>query len=219
MLTVAAGTPAKVVLLDGLSASKSRPGDSFQARLVEPVYSGSTVVLPEGSVFEGQVVKSTAPRLLRRSGSVLLSFTAVTRPRGTTEPMAASVTGVRLHQRSHTRVDPEGQLKGERPGKAWLAMNLGVTGGIAKVVDDGAQLLIEALVSSATDVSTAGTGRLVAVCASGLFMLTRHGRDVVLPKFTEMDLSFNRPVSLATTPPVPLATEKRGQTQLSKMEK
>ena len=219
MLTVAAGTPAKVVLLDGLSASKSRPGDSFQARLVEPVYSGSTVVLPEGSVFEGQVVKSTAPRLLRRSGSVLLSFTAVTRPRGTTEPMAASVTGVRLHQRSHTRVDPEGQLKGERPGKAWLAMNLGVTGGIAKVVDDGAQLLIEAIVSSATDVSTAGTGRLVAVCASGLFMLTRHGRDVVLPKFTEMDLSFNRPVSLATTPPVPLATEKRGQTQLSKMEK
>jgi len=133
--------------------------------------------------------------------------------------MAASVTGVKLDRRSHTSVDPEGQLRGERPGKAWLAMNLGVTGGIAKVVDDGAQLLIEAIVSSATDASTAGTARLAAVCVSGLFMLTRHGRDVVLPKFTEMDLSFNRPVSLATTPPVLVATENRGHTQSSKMEK
>jgi hypothetical protein len=98
-------------------------------------------------------------------------------------------------------------------------MNLGVTGGISKEVDDGTQLLIEAIVSSATDASTAGTARIAGACVSGLFMLTRHGRDVVLPKFTEMDIIFDRPVSLSTTQPVPVATENRGQTQSSKMEK
>lgn len=48
-MIVAAGTQAEVVLLDGISASKSRQGDSFQARLVEPIYSGSTVVFPKGA--------------------------------------------------------------------------------------------------------------------------------------------------------------------------
>jgi hypothetical protein len=58
------------------------------------------------------------------------------------------------------------------------------------------QLVIEALVSSATDVSAAGTGRIVAACISGVFMLTRHGRDIVLPKFTEMEIVFDRPASI-----------------------
>jgi len=53
-ITLAAGTQAKIVLLGDLSASKSRPGDTFQARLVEPVRVGSVVELPEGTLFEGK---------------------------------------------------------------------------------------------------------------------------------------------------------------------
>jgi hypothetical protein len=41
-ITLAAGTQAKIVLLGDLSASKSRPADTFQARLVEPVRVGSS---------------------------------------------------------------------------------------------------------------------------------------------------------------------------------
>jgi hypothetical protein len=43
-----------------------------------------------------------------------------------------------------------------------MLINIGVTAGIAKEVDDGAQLVIEAIVSTATDASTAGTARIVA---------------------------------------------------------
>ena len=101
-----------------------------------------------------------------------------------------------MDARSHTRMDAEGRLRGEPPGKAWMAINLGVTAGISKEVDDGVQLLIEALVSTATDASTAGTARILSSCVSGVYMATRHGRDVVLPRFTEMDISLDRPVSL-----------------------
>ncbi|MCU1297787.1 MAG: putative peptidoglycan binding domain protein [Acidobacteriaceae bacterium] len=204
-LTVAAGTQAKVILLGTVSASKSRAGDRFQARLVEPVYAGHTLVLPEGSIFEGKITKSTGPRMLSRSGCVRLSFTGVTSSSGNPQPIAASLTGVELDRRSHTRIDSEGQLRGDRPGKVWMLMNMGVAGGISKEADDAAQMLIEAIVSSATDVSTAGAARIAGACASGLFMLTRHGRDVVLPKFTEINIMFDRPAPLRATQPLPAA--------------
>jgi hypothetical protein len=197
-VTLATGTGAKVILLGNVSASKSVAGDVVQARLVEPVRVGPTVVLPEGTLFEGKVVRSKPPRWLSRSGSLLLKFTGITLPGAENgNPIAASVTGAEVDTSSLTRIDSEGELKGS-PGKAWMLANVAVTGGIAKVADDGIQLLVEALSSTATDASTAGTGRIVAICASGIFMITRHGRDVMLPQFTEMNLMLDRPVSLGT---------------------
>jgi hypothetical protein len=194
--TLPAGTRCKILLLGDVSASKSQPGDTVQARLLEPVLLNSKVVLPAGSVFVGKVLKKTPPRWLSRSGSLYLTFTELTLPGGSQFAIAASLAGVELDARSHTRMDAEGRLRGERPGKAWMAINLGVTAGISKEVDDGVQLLIEALVSTATDASTAGTARILSSCVAGVYMATRHGRDVVLPRFTEMDISLDRPVSL-----------------------
>jgi hypothetical protein len=156
----------------------------------------SHVVLPAGSLFEGKVIKKTPPRWLSRAGSLYMTFTGLTLPDGNRVPITASLAGAELDRASHTRIDAEGQLRGERPGKVWMAINLGVTAGISKEVDDGLQVIIEAIVSTATDVSTAGTARIVASCASGLYMVTRHGRDVVLPRFTEMDIALDRAVSL-----------------------
>jgi hypothetical protein len=196
--TLPAGTHCRILLLRNVSASRSNPGDVVQARLLEPVLLNSTVVLPAGSLFEGRVVKKTPPRWLSRAGSLYLTFSAVTLPAGNRLPIAASLAGAELDERSHTRMDAEGRLRGERPGKAWMAINLGVTAGLSKEIDDGVQLVIEAIVSAATDASTAGTARIVSSCVSGLYMATRHGRDVVLPRFTEMDISLDRPVSLNT---------------------
>ncbi len=194
--TLPAGTHCTILLLGNVSASKSKAGDIVRARLLEPVLLNSKVVVPAGSLFEGKVVKKTPPRWLSRAGSLYLTFTDLTLPGGNRLPVTASLAGAALDQRSHTRIDAEGQLHGERPGKAWMAMNLGVPAGISKEVDDGVQLVIEALVSAASDASTAGTARIVSSCVSGIYMATRHGRDVVLPRFTEMDISLDRPVSL-----------------------
>ncbi|MGB9233481.1 MAG: hypothetical protein WCC04_03645, partial [Terriglobales bacterium] len=193
---VPSGTEAKVILLRDVSASKDRKGDSFQARLVEPVRLGPKLILPEGTMFEGKVLKSRAPRTLSRSGSIYLTFINLTVPGHPTAPIAASVAGADISQRSHTVIDPEGQMHGDRPGKAWMLLNAGVTAGISKEVDDGTQLLIETVVSTATDASTAGTAKIAATCASAIFLLARHGRDVVLPKYTQMKIVFDRPVEL-----------------------
>lgn len=203
--TIPSGTEAKVILLKDISASKNHVSDSFQARLVEPVFLDSRILLPEGTLFDGTVLKSQAPRTLSRSGSILLTFTNMTIPDGKSSPIAASVAGAQINQRSHTVIDSEGRMHGDRPGKAWMLVNIGTTAGISKEVDDGAQLIIEALISTATDASTAGTARIVSTCVSGFFMLTRHGRDVVLPKYTQMKLVFNRPAEVSHQTVSPLA--------------
>lgn len=193
-VTIPAGTQAKVILLGDISASKNHARDSFQARLVEPVFLESRVLLPEGTLLEGKVLKSQAPRTLSRSGSINLAFTSMTMPSGIGTPITASVAGAQVDQRSHAVIDPEGHMHGDRPGAAWMLINIGTTAGIAKEVDDGTQLIIEALVSTATDASTAGTARIASTCASAIYMLTRRGRDVVLPKYTQMKIIFDRPV-------------------------
>lgn len=193
------GTAFKILLLGDVSASKNKPGDKIQARLLEPVFLKSRMAVPAGSVFEGKVIKQTPPRWGSRAGSLSLTFTGVTLPGGNFIPIAASLAAAELDRRSHTKIDAEGQLRGERPGKAWMAINIGVTSGLAKEVDDGTQLIIEALISTATDVSTAGTARIVSSCISGIYMVTRRGRDVLLPRFTEMDIALDRPLSLTKT--------------------
>jgi hypothetical protein len=208
--TLPAGTRCKILLLGDVSASKSRAGDLVQGRLLEPVRLDSRVVLPAGSVFEGRVAKTTPPRWLSRAGSLYLTFTGLTLPDGDRLAIAASPAGAELDWGSHTTVDAEGQFRGEHPGKAWMAINLGVSAGFSKVADDGTQLILEALISTATDVSTAGTGRIVSSCISGIFMVTRHGRDVMLPRFTEMDISLDRPVSLAPRSAAPALTSAAG---------
>jgi hypothetical protein len=194
--TLPAGTACKILLLGDVSASKSKAGDLVQARLLEPVFSNSRLVLPAGTLFEGKVVKQTPPRWGSRAGSLSLAFTGLTLPGGNVIPMAASLAGAELDRRSHTKIDAEGQLRGERPGMAWMAINIGVTAGLAKEVDDATQLIVEAIVSSATDASTAGAARIVSSCISGIYMVSRHGRDVVLPRFTEMDIALDRPLSV-----------------------
>jgi len=208
--TLAAGTRCRILLLGGVSASKSKAGDVVQARLLEPVLLDSKVILPAGTLFQGKVLKKTPPRWLSRAGSLYMAFDSLTLPGGNRIPIAASLAGAELDAASHTRMDAEGRLRGERPGAAWMAINIGVTAGIAKEVDDGVQLIIEAIVSTATDASTAGTSRIIASAASGLYMVTRHGRDVVLPKLTEMQISLDRPLSVTKGPKIEAVVNTEG---------
>jgi hypothetical protein len=191
--TLAADTQAHVILLGRLSASQNHAGDSFQVRLLESVRLGSRVVLPEGAVFEGRVVKSVPPRRLSRPGSLQLTFNKFVLPAGGGAAIVASLAGAEVDQRSRISMNSEGVLRGGSPGKARLLIDLGVTGGIAKVSDDSFQLIAEALISTATDASTAGSARLVGAAFSALYLITRHGRDVVLPKYTKMDITFDQP--------------------------
>ncbi len=195
--TLAAGTVCRVLLLNDITASKSHVGDPIQARLLEPIFSDSKIVIPAGSLFEGRVMKATPPRIPSRAGTLTIAFESVRFPEGHSVPVSASLASIGVNAGSPIKMDREGHLHGSRPGAMWMLINGGVAGGIAKEVDDGTQLLAEAIISTATDASTAGTARIAGTIVSGLFMLTRKGHDVVLPNHTEMALTLNRPLTFS----------------------
>ena len=193
--TLAAGTETKLALLDRLSASRSRPGDPFKAILAEPLRLSSGEIVPEGSLFEGRVGKSTPPRWLSRPGSLYLTFNRLVLPSGASIPIAASVVGVEAGRNTRMKVDSEGGLSGGNPGKKRLLVDVGVDFGLSKVADDSFQLIAEVLVSTATDASTAGTARLIGMAVGGYLFIRRHGRNVVLPPYTMINIRFDRPPS------------------------
>ena len=198
---VASDTQMPLVLLHGLSASRNHQGESFQAVLLEPILLGTTIVIPQGSIFQGVLAKRVPPRRLYRPGSLNLLFTNITLPNGTATAIAASPVAAEVDRGTHMTIDSEGGIHAQNPGKARFLLDFGVTGGISKVSDDTTQLIIEAISSTATDASTAGVARLAAMAVTGIFLLTRHGRDVILPPYTEMDVSLSRAVSLGNTSP------------------
>ncbi len=195
---LAAGTETKLALLDRLSASSSRVGDPFKAILAEPLRLSSGEIVPEGSLLKGHVGKSTPPRWLSRPGSLYLTFNRLVLPSGASLPIAASVVGAEASRNTRMKVDSEGGLSGGNPGKKRLLVDVGVGFGLSKVADDSFQLIAEALVSTATDASTAGTARLIGMAVGGFFFIKRHGRNVVLPPYTMINIRFDRSPSFLT---------------------
>lgn len=194
--TLSPGSRVKLALVNTLSASRSRAGESFKALLEEPIRLNSGKVVPEGTVFEGRVTKSVPPRWLSRPASLYVIFTRLILPSKSDFPISASVAGVDVSQQSRIKMSSEGGMSGGSPGKARLLLDLGVGAAVSKEADDGYQLITEVLVSTATDASTAGTARLIGFACSGFYLMMQHGRDVVLPPYTTITIQFTRPPSL-----------------------
>jgi hypothetical protein len=194
--TLADGTRMPLVLMAGLSAGKNRQGETVQAVLLEPVRVGASLAIPQGSILQGVLARRVPPRRLYRPGSLYLQFDHLTLPNGASAKIVASPVSAEVDRGTHMMMDAEGRIHAQNPGKARFLLDFGVTGGISKVSDDTTQMIIEAISSTATDASTAGVARFAAMGASAIFLLTRHGRDVILPPYTEMDVSLNRSVSL-----------------------
>lgn len=199
--TIADGTRLPLVLIKGMSAARDHQGQTFQAVLLEPVLAGSTIAIPQGSILEGVLAKRVPPRRLYRPGSLYLQFNHIALPNGVGATIAASPVAAEVDRGTHMTMDAEGRIHAQSPGTARFLLDFGVTGGITKVSDDTTQLIIEAISSTATDASTAGVARFAAMGASAIFLLTRHGRDVILPPYTEMDVRLSRAVTLGNDSP------------------
>src|SRR6202161_564973 len=98
-IVVAAGNDLRCRLEKGLRITKS--GQPITAKLVEPVYAGTTIAIPEGSTIKGHVSSiSSAPRhkgqILRgdltRPRTAHVSFDNVTFPDGTAVQIRTDAT-------------------------------------------------------------------------------------------------------------------------------
>lgn len=193
---LAAGTRARVMLLTGLSASGSTLRQAVEARLLEPITVREGVVIPAGSRFEGVVSARQGPRRLYRAGKLQLSFNRLVMPGAPATAVSTVLAGAEVEKGAGASMDQEGAVSGGPASKARLAINIGVAYASGKIIDD----LLEEGIKWGWGAAASGTGatvaRYVGLGTGLVFLALQHGNDVRLPEYTELELTFTRPMAI-----------------------
>jgi hypothetical protein len=124
---LAEGTTIRVRLLNRLSSAQSERGTIFKGRVASDVLSNGQVIIPTGSVVEGQVIKASTGDHLGGSGYLRLRPEILTLPSGVSYRMNSMVSGT---PGAHTKVNDEGTIKaGSRKHRDEVEYGGGVGGG------------------------------------------------------------------------------------------
>ena len=180
---VPAGTALMVKLETTLATFSNKPGDLFQAQLIQPVVLNGRTVIPAGTTVEGRVTKVAEPR--RISGRPTIKIVPETLVMAGGERFALDATLVDTNAGRDTDVNQEGEFKG--PGhdrRDQMEAGGGTAGG----------MLIGGLIGGPPGVVIGG---LVGAGSTGGHWLSKH-RSAILPSGTTLTIELNRPLAMTT---------------------
>jgi hypothetical protein len=188
-----AGEPrsGRAYMLTGLRASTNHQGDTFRAQLAEPVRVGGRVFAP-GTVVEGTVARRVPPRMLSRAGRLYLRVDRIVPTEGEPLRVGGTLSGAEADAHSRFALDEEGALHGRKPGMLNGLVDIGYAYFLGKVSDDIAETPIRAIGAAMSDAAVANAARYVGLGSSLVFLITRHGRDVYMPKYSLIEIDFGR---------------------------
>ena len=83
-------------------------------------------------------------------------------------------------------------LRGRKPGLESALVDLGIAYAVGKAAHDIAESPLRALGPAMSDAAVANAARYFGLGASAIFLVTRHGGDVRLPKYAEIEINFER---------------------------
>ncbi len=174
------GTLLRVEMKEGLSTATTMPGTKFTAQVVEPVENAGRVIIPIGSILDGQVTEVHSGKRISGRASLHLEPRSVTLPDGTHYVVHAQLIDT---TRSEFSVDGEGTLKRRDRAKETLAVMSLATGGSA-----AAGAMIGGGVGA---VVGAGVGAGV-----GTYMWLKQDRQATLQKDSRLVFSLTTPMIL-----------------------
>lgn len=195
---LAPGSTARLTLLSPLTASRTAEGEVVRASLIEPLVMDGRTVVPDGALFEARVVRRAGPRSFGRSGSIGLTFFRMSLPGGQACNVSASVAGIDADRGAALELGKEGAIQAQKPRNTTQLLRLGASYALGKVVDDLFEEGVKAALGAAVSGSAATAARYIGIGTGVLFFALQQGQDVHLARYTEIDVSFNRPVSLDT---------------------
>jgi hypothetical protein len=122
------GTMLRVNMVDGVSTESTQAGAKFTAQIVDPVEKGGRVIIPIGSVLDGQVTEVRSGKRISGGAMLHLEPRNITLPDGTHYVVHAQLIDA---TRSDFKVDREGTLKKREHPKETLAVMSLATGSSA----------------------------------------------------------------------------------------
>lgn len=182
------GTEVRLSLINGLSSRVARLGDPFTAVVTEPVFSGTNVVLPAGTIVHGRVTSVERPRwfsAFRGGASMNLVFDSV-EVDSRLFPARMSIvsiysTGEDLNRRKDIKTI-EGEVVQENQSVKNDVMDaaMGTAGGA----------------TVGLVFSRVMRGTILGLAGSGVYIAARKGKDVELPAKTGMIVRMDTNLSL-----------------------
>lgn len=192
---IPAGTKLKLQLIDPVNTVAGSEGDAFNAMLLEDQTSGTSVILPAGSVVRGCIKKIKPIRRLSRGAIIYLDFDHVVTPNGRQLPLSMSVWN-----RANLTLD--GGIYGSKGYGEALQKNWAKT---VEITRTATQFGVE----TGEDAFTGAVYLTTPICAVGGAMgggayfvgdsvidLFRKGEDVILNQGTILDVILSYPIDV-----------------------
>lgn len=180
---VAEGTKILFTLNDTLSTKTNREGDPFSGVVSRSVRVGKRMAIPQGSVVRGAVARVERAGRVKGRSELGLRFDQLELPDGQVYDLSASLT--QLEEREKETVTEEGQVKGAGTKKRDV-LTIGGGAGIGAAIG-----------AIAGGGKGAATGGAVGAGAGAAMVLLTRGKDVEVPRGTELAIQLDRPLTVS----------------------
>jgi hypothetical protein len=203
-------------LAGAVSSATARRGDSIQAVLTAPVFSGDGhLLLPANSVIAGEVTRSKPARKLHHNGDLRVIFNRISTPDGLIQqPMLGSLEGIQSDRRDSLKLDQEGGAQAIDSKTRYLstgfALLLAAAASRPDVEHGTTDTAGDPSVRAGSGISGSGlTGTLIALVArsqpvsiafaaygagnSVYNNFISRGRDVTFQENTPLEIGFSEP--------------------------
>ena len=179
------GTRVSVQLISTLSSSADRAGDTFTAKVQDPIFAKGMEVVPAGSTLRGHVTFVKPPGRVKGKAEMRLVADAIVLQDGHEYTFSGQLTD---DPGSSVKVNgSEGTIEGKGKSKTQAAKESGI--GAAAGAGVGG-------------LSAGGTGALygagIGAVAGLIHTLAKHHKDVVLQPGTELTFVLTSPGKIAT---------------------
>ncbi len=145
-----------------ISSAKEKPGDTFQARVAQPIFDARHVLLvPEGSLLIGEITQSKPARSFGRQGKLRFSFRELRFPSGFSEPVEGVLAGVDSNKSANLQIDSEGGIQPKSQNRVIIPLALTLLAGRA-FDNDGSRAGHGAVASNGFGI----VGRVVGIVAT-----------------------------------------------------
>lgn len=187
--TAPSGSTMVATLNTFLSSDSASVGTPVAASLGAPLMIGGNMVLPAGSIIQGQVASVTSSGRTGRNGQLTLRFNRAQLPDGRVYPLSAKVVtpdGSGVLKAGTTR-----QRVGRAAGNAAAGAAAGALAGL------GAKLIFGGSRNAGTyALRGAGAGAL----AGGAYSVFQKGNELELQPGTPLDIVLDQPLTITSDP-------------------
>jgi hypothetical protein len=180
-ISLPTGTSLTVKLENNLSTSSTKTGDTFSARVTEPVLLDGKTAIPLGATVQGRVAQVSEPRRISGRPTIGILPDTLVMPDGQKFVLSASLAETNLH--NGTEVNDEGQFK----GKGYNGQDLTEIG-----MATGGGMVIGGLAGGGKGVVIGGA---IGATATVVHWLGKK-KSATLLAGTELVMELNRPLDM-----------------------